>query len=286
MKLIIDSGSTKTDWCLTYGEKKIKTAKSEGINPFFQSDEIIARIFRDSIAELQIPNTLSGIYFYGAGIRKEMSNRLHDIILKAINYNIIKNSNLTISVEGDLLGAARALCQHEEGIACILGTGSNSCLYDGSKIIDNTPPLGFILGDEGSGAVLGIKFLNALYKRRLPNSLLEEFEKEQKLSLTEIIERVYRQPMPNRFLASLSNFIHKHIETDEVMEIIIEHFRMFFKNNIDRYNRKDLPVNFIGSMAFHYHKQLNDCALSEGYTIGKIVTSPIDGLIKYHNKHR
>ena len=286
MKLIIDSGSTKTDWCLTYGEKKIKTAKSEGINPFFQSDEIIARIFKDSIAELQIPHTLSGIYFYGAGIRKEMSNRLYDIILKAINYNAIKNSDLTISVEGDLLGAARALCQNEEGIACILGTGSNSCLYDGCKIIDNTPPLGFILGDEGSGAVLGIKFLNALYKKRLPNSLLEEFEKEQKLSLTEIIERVYRQPMPNRFLASLSTFIHKHIEIDEVMEIIIEHFRMFFKNNIDRYNRKDLPVNFIGSMAFHYHKQLNDCALSEGYTIGKIVTSPIDGLIKYHNKHR
>jgi len=286
MKLIIDSGSTKTDWCLTYGEKKIKTAKSEGINPFFQSDEIIARIFKDSIAELQIPHTLSGIYFYGAGIRKEMSNRLYDIILKAINYNAIKNSNLTISVEGDLLGAARALCQNEEGIACILGTGSNSCLYDGCKIIDNTPPLGFILGDEGSGAVLGIKFLNALYKKRLPNSLLEEFEKEQKLSLTEIIERVYRQPMPNRFLASLSTFIHKHIEIDEVMEIIIEHFRMFFKNNIDRYNRKDLPVNFIGSMAFYYHKQLNDCALSEGYTIGEIVTSPIDGLIKYHNKHR
>ena len=185
-----------------------------------------------------------------------------------------------IEAHGDLLGAARALCGQQEGIACILGTGANSCLYDGQRIVKNTPPMGYILGDEGSGAVLGISFLNALYKNRLSESIKTAFEAKSQMSMAQVIDRVYRQPMANRWLASLSEFIHQYIDNPAVKDLVIGNFRQFVVRNIMPYNRPDLPINAVGSIAYYYREQLEEAVKAEGYTLGKIVRSPLDALVE------
>ena len=190
----------------------------------------------------------------------------------------------TVEAHNDLLGAARAVCGQSPGIACILGTGANSCLYDGDDIVQNTPPLGYILGDEGSGAVLGRRFLNALYKGFMPDSVIADFQKDINMTMGEVITHVYRHPMANRFLASLSPFISSHLHEPTVRQLVIDSFRDFFRRNLVQYGRNDLPVGFVGSVAFHYEAQLKEAAASEGYTVGCILKSPINGLVTYHSK--
>ena len=187
-----------------------------------------------------------------------------------------------VEAHSDLLGAARALCGHNYGIASILGTGANSCLYDGERIIQNTPALGYILGDEGSGAVLGRRFLNALYKGVLSKEIQNSFETSMGLTMASVIDRVYRQPLANRFLASLSEFIHSHLNDEAVREIVIQNFDDFFQKNIVPYNRRDLPVSFVGSIAWHYQSELQESASRQGFTLGTILKSPIEGLLRFH----
>ena len=184
-----------------------------------------------------------------------------------------------IEAHSDLLGAARALCGDSEGLACILGTGANSCLYDGEKIVANTPPLGYILGDEGSGAVLGKRFLNALYKGQLSNETKSDFEAEMRMTLTEVIERVYRQSLPNRWLASLSPFIHSRLDDPAVEALVVDNFSDFIARNIEPYHRRDLPLQAVGSIAFYYRDQLSQAANKVGYAVGKILRSPLDGML-------
>ena len=283
MKIIIDSGSTKTDWCLTHDGNKINTVKSEGVNPFFQSSDEIKGIMSRTITKLNVRSELKGVYYYGAGTRDNMHKKIFEALLEVLKNNKLYNNSLDISVESDLLGAARALCQRHEGIACILGTGSNSCLFDGEKITENIPPLGYILGDEGSGAVMGRNFLNALYKKKISDDIRMSFEKEYNTNLAEIIEKTYRQPMPNRFLASMAPFISKHMDDTGVRNMLKDHFKQFFRNNIDRYSRPDLPINFIGSIAIYFKEVIAECAKNSGYIMGKAEKSPIEGLITYHN---
>ena len=185
-----------------------------------------------------------------------------------------------VEAHSDLLGAARALCGHNYGIASILGTGANSCLYDGRRIIANTPALGYILGDEGSGGVLGKLFLHELYKGVLSEKICSEFEREYGLTMADVIQRVYREPMPNRFLASLAPFIHRHLSDDAVRQIVIRNFRDFFRYNIRPYGLSDMPVSFVGSIAFHFRDQLTEAALAENFRLGKILQSPIEGLVE------
>ena len=180
------------------------------------------------------------------------------------------------------MAAARALCGHEAGMACILGTGANSCLYDGQNIVQNTPALGYILGDEGSGSVLGRLFLNAIFKNPVLADVRDEFLKVNKWEQKDIIQKVYREPMVNRWLASLSPFIMEHIGNPYIKQLVIDNFRDFFRKNIVPYNRPDLPVHFVGSMAHHYHDQLEEAARAEGFTVGNILQSPIEGLVIYH----
>ena len=187
-----------------------------------------------------------------------------------------------VEAHSDLLGAARALCGHNYGIASILGTGANSCLYDGEVIAQNTPALGYILGDEGSGAVLGRRFLNALYKGLLSEKIKADFEAATGLTMADIIDRVYRQPHANRFLASLSEFIHSHLDDEAVRQIVIGNFDDFFQKNIVPYNRHDLPVSFVGSIAWHYQSELQESAARQGFTLGTILQSPIEGLLRFH----
>ena len=286
MKLIADSGSTKTDWCLVDETGIVKRMTTQGINPIHQTKEEIREILKSSPdpsqgGETCPPSPITHhpspqIFFYGSGVTPLQREPMCQLLCEAFP------EASEVTAESDLLGAARALCQHQEGVACILGTGANSCLYDGQQIVKNTPALGYILGDEGSGAVLGIRFLNALYKGALPDSLRREFETQMGLSMSDVINRVYRQPLANRWLASLSTFIHSHVDLPEVSAMVTENFRCFIRRNVLPYGRKDLPLNAVGSIAWHYRDQLQEAAEVEDFTLGTVVQSPMDGLISYH----
>lgn len=277
MILIADSGSTKTDWCVVGTDSQVLELNTEGINPIHQNREVIKEIINQTLCP-QLPETeISAVYFYGSGCTPQAKIVVEDV-LKAVF------SNATIEVESDLLGAARALLGKTEGIACILGTGSNSCLYDGEKIIQNTPALGYILGDEGSGAVIGKRFVNALFKHRLSPELELEFTETTGLSMSDIINKVYREPMPNRFLASLVTFIKEHLAEKSIQDMLIDGFREFLQNNILPYKRQELPLNAIGGIAYQFRRELALAAYEEDYTIGKIEKSPMAGLIRYHGR--
>lgn len=276
MILIADSGSTKTDWCVAKDGFTVKRFTTQGINPYHQDERRINGIVLDELLPQTGEYKIKKIVFYGSGCREETIPAMKTILHSAFN------NNIEVEIYSDLLGAARAICGHEEGIACILGTGSNSCLYDGKKIVGNIPPLGYILGDEGSGATLGKIFINEIFKNSRMYDLKNEFLQVLKMTEGDIIDRVYRQPMANRFLASLAPFIHSHIERHEVNEIVTENFRQFLLKNVKRYHRDDLQVSFIGSIAWHFKSQLLQSALEENVYVGSVEKSPMDGLLRYH----
>ena len=276
MELIADSGSTKTDWCLLEDNTKVVKITTQGINPYHMD----ANKIKDILLSQLIPNLweatakkgINVIRYYGAGCTPAMCPTMEGIVREVFP------EVTDIEVGSDLLGAAKALCGDSEGIACILGTGSNSCLYDGKEIVGNVSPMGYILGDEGSGAVIGKTFIGELYKGQ-HQDFIPVFEKETGLTLEEIIRWVYREPVPNRFLASLSTFIHKHIEENSWIEtMIIDCFRLFFQRNVSHYGRPDLPVNFVGSIAFYYREQLEKAARLENFAIGKVMKAPLQSL--------
>lgn len=275
--LTADSGSTKTDWCLVENGTPLWRFHTQGINPFHQSEEVIYGIIREEFfdkASLSSPrlSSVSAIRFYGAGCRGEAEETVRKVLCEVFPFCT------DIIVGSDLLAAAHALCGKEEGIACILGTGANSCLYDGEKIVSNVSPLGYILGDEGSGAVLGKLFINALFKGDMRDGLREEFLRQHDVTLDDIIRKVYREPMANRWLASLSPFIHAHIQEEGVKKLVVSNFVDFFRKNIDHYRRSDLPVGAVGSVAFFYREQLEEAARSCGYKLGKVMKSPFENL--------
>lgn len=277
MKLIADSGSTKTDWALVENGMVLGKFQTQGINPFHQDDATIITILQDELLpHLSTFNSpVLTLYFYGSGLREEQKLRMNALFKKTF-------SSGTIFLESDLLGAARALCGREEGIACILGTGANSCLYDGEKIVQNTPPLGYVLGDEGSGAVLGRLFMNAIFKDPQFVEIRELYMKETGLTMSLIINKVYREPLANRFLASTSSFIHQHLDNVLLRKLVKDNFRMFFQRNIVQYQRKDLSIQAVGSIAWYYQQEFRETVMEEGYQMGQILKTPIEGLIKYH----
>ena len=270
MTLIADSGSTKTHWALAGSGSVL--AQTQGINPVHQSREQMADILvKELLPHVPHPSAINRIQFYGAGC-----TAANTAIVESLLTELFPAARVEVGT--DLLGAARALFADRPGIACILGTGANSGLYNGRLMVANTPPLGYILGDEGSGANLGIRFLNALYKGRLPRHVAEDFERETQLTYADIIGRVYREPMANRFLASLTPFIHSQLYVPEVSRLVEEAFSDFFRRNLSPYGRRDLPVGFVGSIAFHFSQQLSRVAQREGYTMGEIVKAPIEKL--------
>lgn len=279
MFLIADSGSTKTDWCLCKKGTALNNLQTQGINPYHQSEEAIEGVIREELLP-QIPQTIEisklNIIFYGSGCANETAcKRVQDAIHKVLGTN-------SITIHSDLLGAARALCGHEEGIACVLGTGSNSCLYNGKEIIANIPPLGYILGDEGSSAVLGRRLVGDCLKNQLPEVLRNEFLTEYGLTQEIILEKVYRQPLANRFLASLTPFLSKHREVPEIHKLLVESFTDFFVRNVKQYRRPWLPIHFVGSIAHAFSAELKEAAESLGMELGTILQSPMEGLVKYY----
>ena len=281
MHLIADSGSTKTDWCLCEGSTILSNIQTQGINPYHQTEEAIEEVLREELLP-QLTTTLNAtpytlnIIFYGSGCANATAcNRIKEALFKVLGTK-------DVTVHSDLLGAARALCGHEEGIACVLGTGSNSCLYNGKEITSNIPPLGYILGDEGSSAVLGRRLVGDCLKRQLPEALCNEFLAEYQLTQEIILERVYRQPLANRFLASLTPFLSKHREVPEVHKLLVESFVDFFVRNVKQYRRPWLRIHFVGSIANAFSSELKEAAESLGMELGTIQQSPMEGLIKYH----
>ncbi|OZT03341.1 hypothetical protein CHL74_11005 [Prevotella sp. 885] len=285
MTLIVDSGSTKTSWCFAFlpdtkSADGARTVTTEGLNPAVMSaeevEEKIAKALNHCLQSLSISAAdVDNVFFYGAGCIAGRAG----VVSESISSILV---DAKIYVADDLLGAARALCGHKSGIACILGTGSNSCLYDGENIVAHTPALGYVLGDEGSGAVLGRKFLNAVLKQTLPENIRKRFLQESGLDMAEVINRVYRSPAPNRFLASMSKYIHGYLDEKEVRDIVIDNFEDFIRNNILAYGDEFRTINVVGSIAYHYKEQLTEAASRNGFQIGKIIKSPIEGLIEYH----
>lgn len=276
MILIADSGSTKTDWCIADKKNMIQRIGTQGINPFHQDETEMMTIVEKELLPQMDDMEIERIYFYGSGCREEFHS-----VMESLFCRFFPNVS-AIEVHGDLLGAARGVCGAGEGIACILGTGANSCLYDGHRIVANTPPLGYILGDEGSGAVLGRLFVNALFKGGLSDGLRNEFLEEYGFTLADVIRRVYREPMANRFLASFAPFIRLHSSNPQVHDLIIDNFRSFFRRNVVAYGRRDLPVGAVGSIAHYFSSELTEAARAEGFIMGRIVRSPMDGLVEYH----
>jgi N-acetylglucosamine kinase-like BadF-type ATPase len=298
MVLIADSGSTKTDWSLLHivnprvGSEVIATFQTQGITPIHQTPDVIRQILgQELMSQLstfprsQLVNTKAleipllsqiEVFFYGSGCTPA-----HVPMMKQMLGEVFSSGK--IEVHSDLMAAARALCQHEPGIACILGTGAKSCLYDGHDVVQNTPALGYILGDEGGGAVLGRNFMNAIFKNPQFAALRDDYLQKTKLTQADIINKVYREPLANRFLATTSLYIQEHLDDPLLRNLVVQNFRQFFRCNIVPYQHNDLPVHFVGSMAHHYVEQLKQAADVEGYHLGHIMKSPMEGLVTYHS---
>jgi N-acetylglucosamine kinase-like BadF-type ATPase len=228
-RLIADSGATKTDWCLIKGNEILKHYSGKGISPVFQTEDQISNEIHNNVFPEFKEWNISKIHFYGSGCIAENIPIVKSAIFKIFPIE-------TIEVYSDLIAAAHSLCGHKPGIACILGTGSNSCEWDGNRIINQISPLGFILGDEGSGAYIGKKLIGDALKNQLTPGLKELLLDEYELTPSIIIDKVYRQPFPSRFLASLSPFISKHLDDESIRQIVINSFNDFFKRNIMQYN--------------------------------------------------
>ncbi len=278
MILIADSGSTKTEWALV-GDGRAETSlyMTMGINPFHQTRDEIQRILSEElIPQLPDETHVTAIYFYGSGCTPEQCPTLSDLLRETFP------DVSCVEVASDMLGAARSVLGNQRGVACILGTGANSCLYDGNRIVRNVPPLGYILGDEGSGAVLGKLFMNAAFKGFLPTHVREDYLAWAGITYADVIERVYRQPQANRFLASVAPFIKERISGEpSLREIVAENFRSFFHRNLVWYGdcRK---VGFVGGIAWTFRDILLEVAKEEGYEVTTVMKTPMEGLLGYH----
>ena len=278
MILLVDGGSTKVDWRVVENGKEIKRISTKGANPFFRTCEDISEELKVALAPEIKEFTIDSVHFFGAGCANAEKN---DVVRKAIAEHI---QTAEIEVDTDMLGAARGLCGHEPGIACIIGTGSNSCYYDGKNMVENVSPLGYILGDEGSGAVLGRLFVGALLKNQLTKGLKEQFLQEYELTSADIIEKVYRQPLANRFLAGFAPFIKKNIVDKSVEDIVYHSFKDFYIKNVMQYDYYQNSIHFIGSVAFHFQDILRRAGEDLGLQVGKIESSPMEGLIRFYTQ--
>ena len=280
MILIADSGSTKTHWCLIANNGDANEFFTDGINPFFQTTDAMQNSVSNQLlpqmGHLMWVGPVTNVFFYGAGCTPEKI----PFVTRALQA-VFKNAQ--VEVNSDMLGAARALLGNEAGVACILGTGSNSCQYDGEKFVKNVPALGFILGDEGSGAVLGKRLVADLLKNQLSDELKEQFLEQYNTSQADIIENVYRKPFPNRYLAKLSKFAAENISNPLIYNLVYDHFCQFIIRNLKQYPQ-ELPVGFVGSIAYYYREVLEKALADNGITLANILQDPIDGLKLYHKK--
>ncbi|MDR3262248.1 MAG: hypothetical protein LBT78_10520 [Tannerella sp.] len=280
MKLIAESTSTRTEWALVEGDRLIHRVFTEGINPYFQTRKEISRIIRLNLPEVFFKRKINRIYFYGAGCT---TNEKKDIV-KA---SLIAQFKTVVYVESDLLAAARGLFKYDAGIACILGTGSNSCFYNGETIDKNVKSAGYILGDEGSEAVFGKIFLSDLLKNIAPVELANGFYEKFGITTDDILNAIYNDPFPTRFLAVVSCFLADHLDNKYVYNLLTQNLRDFFTRNVCQYDYKEYRIRFVGSGAFTYSEILKGVAHEFGVKVDQIKGSAIPGLIDFHagNNH-
>lgn len=275
MIFIADSGSTKTDWIgISKGEVR-KTIKTSGINAYYQQPGDMVRMLHHEL----LPNLEElpvELHFYGAGCTP---GKKTDLI-----YQILKDvfPKAHVDVQSDMLGAARALCNHEPGIAGILGTGSNSCFYDGQNIAFQVPGLGYMLGDEGSGAVLGKKLIARYLRGQLNKEIMAAFHNEYSLSREEIVENIYEKPFPNRFLGSYTRFVKQHLDDKQMYDMVYQHFTEFYQMMIRYYEIDRYGLFLTGSIAHYFKDLIEEVAAHNEISIKKITESPIQDLIQFH----
>jgi len=276
MILIADSGSTKTEWKIIKEGQPQDSFFSTGINPFFLTNSEIYKLLKKEIGEIEGKN-FSSIYFYGTGCNSTAKeNVVRDALVRFVNAD-------SVFIGSDLVAAARSLCFNDPGIACIMGTGSNSCYYDGKKIAANVSPLGYILGDEGGGAVLGRKLVSAVLKKQVPEEIIKRFFSAYDLTPADILENVYMKPFPNRFLGQFAKFISENIGIPELQQIVTSSFDEFIIRNILQYPQSEiLPVHFTGSIAWHFRSYLEDRLRKYNLNPGTITLTPMANLIRYH----
>ncbi len=278
MIVIADMGATKTDWSFTEGSTVIKTIQTKGFNPYFHTTGEIVDLLRKDFMEEDF-SEIEEVHFYGAGCSTEEKIKTVEHALK------IYFPYASIEVSHDLLASARALCGHAPGIACILGTGSNTCLYDGTHIIANNPSLGFLLGDEGSGGDLGRELIKAYYYGELNEELDKKFEEQFNVDKNSLLGSVYSTDKPNAFCAAFTPFLNQNIEEKCIEDLVKNSFREFWNRHILTYeNYQKLPINFVGSVAHHFKKQLEEVSKEFGSRIGIVIKAPVGKLIEFHSQ--
>lgn len=277
IKLIADSGATKAEWCLVNGGK-VKTIFTQGISPYFLNTEQITDLLVKELKPKLKNVSVDEIFYYGTGCANPENAKS---VKKAIT-NIIPGAK--VAVTHDLMAAARALCGRKKGIACILGTGSNSCYYDGKKIVKNSPGLGYVLGDEGSGAYLGKKVIQYYLYGTFDDELMGRFDVTYTTNKAEILENVYKKPLPNRYLAGFARFLADNRGHYMIENIIEDGLNDFFFNHLCKYRETwTLPVSFAGSVAFGFKDVLQDLCSSYEFELGRVMKNPMEGLLEYHS---
>jgi N-acetylglucosamine kinase-like BadF-type ATPase len=279
MILIADGGSTKTSWCqldLADPQQRVHF-NTEGYNPYFIDTAGIVASLDQSLPETLNRAEVRQVSYYGAGCSTP-----HNVgIVEQAMRKVFPRAN--VYVGHDLLAAARALLAQQSGFAAILGTGTNSCIYDGREVTHNIDSLGYFLGDEGSGSWIGKRLLRDYMRRLMPDGLQEIFRETYGLDNEQIFDRVYNQPLPNRFLASFSKFAYENNNSSYCRDIVVEGFEAFFKNLVTRYpNYQDYSFNCVGSVGYNFRDALAQVARAHGMQVGKIIRSPIDSLVDYH----
>ncbi|CAG5076284.1 BadF/BadG/BcrA/BcrD ATPase family protein [Parvicella tangerina] len=278
-KLIADSGSTKTDWVLTENGVVIKKVRTVGLNPYLNTKGAITTAIRTellpSLSSAKIKGTRE-VEFYGAGCSNDEKK---NVIASCIRSFF---PLADVVVEHDLLGAAKAVCNNQPGIAAILGTGSNSCYFDGEKIVRNVISLGFILGDEGSGCYIGKQLIADFLNEEMPEELNEHLRNDMGLCKDQIFDNVYKKPRPNPYLASFTKWIDNYYDDfDYLHELIKRSFTDFFVKSILKYeNHESIPINVVGSVGHRFRDELEEVAKRHSCNLGTVIKSPIDGLIK------
>lgn len=277
MKLIADAGATKIQWMVTDGHQNFGPYETSGFNPYFMEPRILEDILAKELVPYLKTETIRDIYYYGAGCSTNQKCGIVDEALKE------EFPHADIEVLHDLLGAARSLLNRQPGIACILGTGSNSCLFDGSTITENVKSLGYLFGDEGSGAFLGKLLLTEYLRERLPENISNAFDKRFGYSLENILDAVYNRPHPNQFLSSFSKFIGDHISDPSMVDLVERNFDEFFKKQVTLYtDYRDHHIGVVGSVGFHFQDIFRKVAKKYHVEAGEILQNPIFGLVRYH----
>jgi glucosamine kinase len=277
VQLIADSGATKCEWCLTKNGS-YNTIFTSGISPYFVSQKQIIELLQNEVLPHTTNEVVEEVHFYGTGLGNPNNVTIMTGALSTVF------TGATIEANTDLLAAARALCANEPGVACILGTGSNSCYYDGKEITKNIPSLGYVLGDEGSGAHLGKKVLQYYLYNTFDEDLKSRFDAHFVTTYIEILENVYQKPFPNRYLASFAVFLSENRGHYMVENILEDGLNDFFFNHLNKYGESwTSPINFVGGIAFGFKDVLQELSNSYQLQLGKVLKAPMEGLVKYHS---